>query len=131
MLNLDEMHRAYMGAALWSSTDDDGNPLDDGRDWTDIDEQSRDAMLQDCKTFAEQNAAMLEAFMLALPEREDCSKSEQVGHDFWLTRNGHGAGFWDRGTGEPGEALSKACGWRSSFGPVDLYVGGDGKVHQS
>ena len=22
---------------------------------------------------------------------------EQAGHDFWLTRNGHGAGFWDRG----------------------------------
>jgi hypothetical protein len=21
---------------------------------------------------------------------------EQAGHDFWLTRNGHGAGFWDR-----------------------------------
>lgn len=22
--------------------------------------------------------------------------AEQVGHDFWLTRCGHGAGFWDR-----------------------------------
>jgi hypothetical protein len=22
--------------------------------------------------------------------------AEQVGHDLWLTRNGHGAGFWDR-----------------------------------
>jgi|11BtaG_2_1085332.scaffolds.fasta_scaffold00312_30 hypothetical protein len=21
---------------------------------------------------------------------------EQAGHDFWLTRNGHGAGFWDK-----------------------------------
>ena len=21
----------------------------------------------------------------------------QAGHDLWLTRNGHGAGFWDRG----------------------------------
>ena len=21
---------------------------------------------------------------------------EQIGHDFWLTRNGHGSGFWDR-----------------------------------
>lgn len=21
---------------------------------------------------------------------------EQIGHDLWLTRNGHGAGFWDR-----------------------------------
>lgn len=22
--------------------------------------------------------------------------ADQVGHDLWLTRNGHGAGFWDR-----------------------------------
>ena len=21
---------------------------------------------------------------------------DQLGHDLWLTRNGHGAGFWDR-----------------------------------
>ena len=34
----------------------------------------------------------------------------QVGHDLWLTRNGHGAGFWDRsddayGEGPNGEQL--------------------------
>lgn len=23
------------------------------------------------------------------------SECERIGHDFWLTRNGHGAGFWD------------------------------------
>ena len=26
----------------------------------------------------------------------NCHQDEQAGHDFWLTRNGHGAGFWDR-----------------------------------
>lgn len=26
-----------------------------------------------------------------------CDKAiEQAGHDFWLSRNGHGTGFWDR-----------------------------------
>lgn len=34
---------------------------------------------------------------------------EQVGHDFWLTRNHHGAGFWDRGLGELGDRLTKAA----------------------
>ena len=28
----------------------------------------------------------------------------QIGHDLWLTRNGHGAGFWDRGLGAQGIA---------------------------
>lgn len=28
----------------------------------------------------------------------DCTGAspQQIGHDLWLTRNGHGAGFWDR-----------------------------------
>jgi hypothetical protein len=32
-----------------------------------------------------------------------------IGHDFMLTRNGHGAGFWDRGLGDLGDRLSAAC----------------------
>lgn len=32
----------------------------------------------------------------------------QVSHDFHLTRNHHGAGFWDRGAGEVGERLTEA-----------------------
>lgn len=29
-----------------------------------------------------------------------------AGHDFYLTREGHGAGFWDRGLGIVGDALT-------------------------
>lgn len=32
-----------------------------------------------------------------------------LGHDFWLTRNRHGAGFWDRGMKELGEHLTDAA----------------------
>ncbi len=31
-----------------------------------------------------------------LEEYLELSDAGQLGHDFWLTRNGHGAGFWDR-----------------------------------
>lgn len=34
---------------------------------------------------------------------------EHAGHDLWLTRNGHGAGFWDRGLGELGDRLTDAA----------------------
>lgn len=49
-------------------------------------------------------------------------------HDFWLTRNGHGAGFWDR------PALSDGLGDRltahcKSFNQVSAYEGDDGKVY--
>lgn len=49
------------------------------------------------------------------------------GHDLWLTRNGHGAGFWDRGYGKIGEELSDLA---KSLGPCDWYVGSDGNVYQ-
>ena len=32
--------------------------------------------------------------------------SEQIGHDFWLTRNHHGSGFWDRGY-DNGDEITK------------------------
>lgn len=38
-----------------------------------------------------------------------CTDFAQHGHDFALTRNGHGAGFWDRGYGEVGERLSESA----------------------
>ena len=34
---------------------------------------------------------------------------EQCGHDLFLTANGHGAGFWDRGIDEIGDKLTEAC----------------------
>jgi hypothetical protein len=51
--------------------------------------------------------------------------SERGGHDFWLTRNRHGAGFWD-GDWERGAELTKAA---HTFGGIDLFVGDDGRVH--
>jgi hypothetical protein len=50
----------------------------------------------------------------------------QAGHDFWLTRNGHGAGFWDRGLGDVGDRLTDAA---HVYGSVDLYVGDDGLIY--
>jgi hypothetical protein len=34
--------------------------------------------------------------------------AEQAGHDLILTANHHGAGFWDRGLGAAGDALTEA-----------------------
>lgn len=33
----------------------------------------------------------------------------QAGHDFILTANHHGAGFWDRGLGDAGDTLTEAA----------------------
>jgi len=51
---------------------------------------------------------------------------EQIGHDFWLTRNGHGAGFWDRGLGDMGEKLTEIA---KSFGGCNAVLGDDGSIY--
>ena len=51
---------------------------------------------------------------------------EQLGHDLWLTRNGHGAGFWDRGHGADGQRLTDLC---QPMGTDDAYIGEDGTIH--
>ena len=53
-------------------------------------------------------------------------RSRLKDHDFWLTGNRHGAGFWDRGYGADGDTLTEAA---HGYGDVDLYVGDDGQIH--
>ena len=50
------------------------------------------ALIADCGKFQIENSEALEK-----TNEELGSGSAQHGHDFWLTRNRHGAGFWYRG----------------------------------
>lgn len=50
----------------------------------------------------------------------------QIGHDLWLTRNHHGAGFWDRGLGKRGDRLTAAA---DSLGESYAYVGDDARLY--
>lgn len=82
--------------------------------------ETLDAFAQDCDAFQRDHAKDLgDAY-----EGSVRYNDELAGHDYWLTRNGHGAGFWDRGLGPVGDRLADAC----RHHPIDLYVH-DGKVH--
>src|SRR5271157_6148558 len=98
------MLQQYMETALWSSTDDDDTPLDKNYSTDDIAKKAKEGMLKDCQSFYDQNRALLEDPGAPWP-------ADQAGHEFWLTRNGHGSGFWDSdyGTPESREALTEAC----------------------
>lgn len=132
MAQLDTFTRAFFECALWSSTDesreDGGDPLDANYGVGDIDPACLAALAAECAVFQEQNAADLaECWGKRGPYgRVDCDDA-QAGHDFWLTRCGHGCGYWDgdwpEGAAERLTASSKA------FGNVDLYVGDDGLIY--
>ena len=107
----------YMVAALWSSDDmTTGEEMSSEFSIHDIDPASGESMRLDVVKFLTENKEMLKKSGLS---------DEQIGHDFWLTRNGHGAGFWDRGLDkEVGDALSDAA---RAFKDCNLYSE-DGKV---
>ena len=57
----------------------------------------------------------------------DANKTiETFAYDYWLTRNSHGAGFWDRGLGAAGDALSDMA---QTQGSVYAYAGDDGLIY--
>lgn len=115
----------YLTAALWSSTDcRDGECVNlDEFEWS---EGEAEKLHADCLDFIETCAVDLWSYPDHYTPSSGCNVWECMGHDFWLTRNGHGAGFWDRGLGDLGERLTNAS---KAYGSVDLYLGDDEKVY--
>ena len=50
---------------------------------------------------------------------------DQVGMDFWYTRNGHGVGFWDRPELYGIDNAEKLSEIARGFGECNVYVGDD------
>ena len=125
-MKLNEFILGYITCALWSSTGDDEQHLDEKYDSDDLAPETRKAMEADCEKFIAENETALSDYEEIIGTHPEYTESEKAGHDFWLTRNGHGAGFWDRGIGETGDTLTEAS---TGFGEVDLYVGDDGKLY--
>lgn len=123
---LDSFTTAYIEAALWSSTDDNDQPLDENYGVEDIAPIALEKIILQCSEF---QAEMAETLDSAECTRGTCeySKNAQAGHDFWLTRNGHGAGFWDGDWSESATTLLTAES--KKFGECDIYVGDDGKLY--
>ena len=122
--NLPAIVDAYLECAAWSSThtteDGEDTPLDEiDADWS---KQAVEQAKSECADFVNYAEEQFGADIF------DGLDAGQIGHDFWLTRNGHGAGFWDRGLGEQGEQLTKAA---KTFGSSDAYIGDDGRIYLS
>lgn len=119
----DAFTKAYVEAALWSSTDDNEVPLDRDHCIEDIAPSTLARIVAECDSFQSVNDALI-------TEENTSSRygaSEQAGHDFWLTRNGHGCGFWDGDWEEP--AATQLDEASKAAGECYLYVGDDGLIY--
>lgn len=76
---------AYLEAIKFTETGDEDQPPRGAA----LDEDyMRQAMIE-CLAFYNRIACYLNVI-------DGADLEAQAGHDFWLTRNGHGTGFWDR-----------------------------------
>lgn len=112
--DLDAILRQYVETALWSTLNDDetsgGECLDDaGFSYANVQESVLSNFRADIIRFVWQARELL-----------DGVSASDIGHNFWLDRNGHGVGFSDRGLGERGDKLAKLA---RSFGEVDFGTG--------
>lgn len=126
---LDEFTSAYIQAALWSTNDgadeSGGDYLDQNYGPDHLSPETLDRFKADCAKFQALYGHLLTRANRR--RRDDISPEALGGHDFWLTREGHGSGFWD-GDWEKnvGETLTAAA---KSFGELELEVGDDGRIH--
>jgi hypothetical protein len=124
---VDTFTRAYLDTMLWASTDDSDNPLDDRYSVLDIASESLEQIIRECEAFQLASYGLIteETYIGSHPD----SSEAIAGHDFFLTRNGHGAGFWDGDWKDPeSDRLDKLAEW---FGESDPYVGDDCQIHVS
>jgi hypothetical protein len=146
--NINEILRGYIECALWTEEerledeltydidDEDYKDMDDieriinlngkldKKTFTsfisdDIDVDSRISAYKDIKQFIKDSGDT------AIKEAIDEKGLFQLGMDIWLTRNGHGAGFFDHNY-ENEEILMDASRKLKS---KDLYVGDDNKLY--
>ena len=105
----------YLETALWADVEEDYGD--------DIVRFGRESFSQSALDLAQHDCLL---FLASAPDIEDCRLTDAA-HDFWLTRQGHGAGFWD-GDWDDGlsDQLTDLCG---NMGPTCLYLGQDDLFH--
>lgn len=119
-MTLDTFTRSYVEAALWTTTDnsrpDGGDPLDRNYGIDDIHPDTLAKMVAVSRIFQDAHA-------------DDIAPDPDLaGYHFWLTRNGHGSGFWNGDwPDEVGERLTEAA---HRYHEVNLYVGDDGFIYE-
>jgi len=120
-LQRDIFIQAFFACALWATNDESspsgGEPLQNNFSTDDFDVVTKAKLIIDCEVFMEAQSVNLKDY-----------PDNSAGNDFFLSRNGHGAGFFDRdyGTKEQRDALQEAS---RAFGATDIYVGDDGKLY--
>ena len=121
-LDVEAATLAFLHAAFQCETDEShpngGDPIDDNYVLDDLDEDARKEAESDVASFCD-------TYDVALLAWENGISAEDIGTNFYLSRNGHGTGFWDRGWSEAGDTLHRLAKYHGTYG-LDVH---EGKVY--
>ena len=106
----------YRDAMLWANAYHESVEDIDGLDYAELEDVER----EDADAFWDSLGYVL----MAVPYYRERG-IDYAGHDFALTRNGHGAGFWDRGMGRIGDMLTDEA---HAYGEHYIAISDDGTV---
>jgi len=125
--DLDPFTQGYVTAMFWTGDEDQGI---DEKGFTDLAPETLDTIIKECRKFQAENESALKVACQGgqwARRGRNAYDMESAGIDFWLTRNGHGAGYWDRDLiAGSGDQLTKAA---DRYATRDLYLGDDKKLY--
>lgn len=134
--HIDQFIFSYIQALLWTSNEDEfpeycysGEFSISIEDVERISPDTLDRIIKDCAAFEDAVESAL-ANWTGEDANIDQIDSYKAGHDFALTRNGCGSGFWDRDADvygvEPRDTMNRIA---KSFPEFNLYKGEDGLIY--
>jgi hypothetical protein len=120
--NSDDFTKGYIECIFFTEAHSD-NPELEHTTIQDISMVSMAKIKEDCKNFQKEVADAGIDFDEICLKSSEYSPEELAGHDFWLTRNHHGAGFWDGDWKEP-EAV-ELTRIAHTYGEVYVHLDGE------
>ena len=113
-VDLEDFTNATIEALFFTDTGDDEQPSPDAE----LDPETRLYLMADCRSWWRRFGCYVDVAG---------GTPKQAGHDFWLTRNGHGAGFWDGDWPEPW--ATQFTEGAQSYCVFETYEGDDGLIY--
>jgi hypothetical protein len=113
----------YVEGIAWACVAFEDDELDGGLEDVELPSDVEETLRQDARDFLSDEHVV--RLVRAAVRRRPAYSFESAGIDYALTRNGHGAGYWDRGLGIVGEALTQMA---RPYGSRYLMVSLDGSI---
>ena len=112
---MDLFTKSYIETLLWSSSGEETSPIGINASIDEISPELMERIKEDCKNFQSSNELHIGGCY------------HMAGHDFALTRNRHGAGFWDGDWDKLAATILTDAA--HAVGEISLYRGDDNIIY--